>query len=365
MAQTHTDRPSTHAGTFLPDFCHIRVVFAVIIIAELLAFVLTLATPSARGGDWGYLSLISMYILWISLSSTALLCWLRPRLARLADRQATLASFCLLLLTTIIFSELAYQISLRFAPGAVSINMSHLEFFYRNVAICTIVSLLTLRYFYLQNQLRLNIEAENQYRLQALQARIRPHFLFNALNTITSLIRRQPQRAEEAVEDLADLFRHTLNDAEARLPFSTELEIARRYLDMEQLRLGERLVVAWDIEQIPEDASLPSLTLQPLLENAICHGVEAIGKGGTIHINGQRQGNTLQLIITNPLPSENDITLRKRQGMHIALDNTRQRLQAHFEDGRLKCENQGDIYRVELSFPYQPYKNDEDTDRRR
>jgi len=356
MAQTNTDNPAVKNRTFLPDFCHIRIVFSVIIIAELLAFVLTLATPSARGGDWDYLSLVSIYILWIALCSTALLCSLKSQLAKLNNNLAAIAAFCLLLLTTAAFSEAAFQVSLRFGAGALQINMSHLEFFSRNLAICAIASLLTLRYFYLQHQLKLNIEAENQFRLQALQARIRPHFLFNALNTIASLIRRQPQRAEEAVEDLSDLFRHTLNNTQTQLPLSTEIEIAQRYLDMEKLRLGERLSIEWDIDAIPQDASLPSLTLQPLLENSICHGVEIISQGGTITIQGQRKGNALTMTIINPLPSIDENPPRKRQGMHIALDNVRQRLQAHFqENGKLTNQQQGNSYQVELSFPYQPY----------
>ncbi len=357
--------PNGKSDTFLPDFCHIRIVFSVIIISELLAFVLTLATPSARGGDWGYLSMVSMYILWISLTSTAVLCWTRPLLAKLNDNAASLTAFCLLLAITAFFSELAYQVSHHFGEDALRINMSHAEFFSRNFAICAIVSLLTLRHFYLQHQLKRNIEAENQYRLQALQARIRPHFLFNSLNTIASLIRRQPQRAEDAVEDLADLFRHTLNNVEARLPFSTEMEIACRYLDMEQLRLGERLKVEWDIDAIPKDAALPALTLQPLLENAICHGIEPISQGGTILVNSQRKGDNLTLTIINPLPSPDQEPQRKRQGLHIALDNTKQRLLAHFEeDGKLSTQEDDKQFKVELRFPYQPQQNYEDTDRR-
>lgn len=360
-------QPDNSAGeidSFLPDFCHIRIVFAVIIIAELLAFVLTLATPSARGGDWGYLSLVSIYIQWIALSSTAILCWLRPRLARLGDNGAALAAFALLLATTALFSELAFQISQHLGRGALAIDMSHLEFFSRNFAICTIVSLLTLRYFYLQHQLRLKLQAENQYRLQALQARIRPHFLFNALNSIASLIRRQPQRAEAAVEDLADLFRHTLNRVEARLPFATEEEIARRYLDMEQLRLGDRLQVTWDTAAIPPDAALPSLTLQPLLENAICHGIEPRSRGGLIRITGRRRHDDLELTLTNPLPGPQDGP-RQRQGMHIALDNIRLRLAAHFDEaGRLTTDQGGDQFSVTLRFPYQTADAHEDPHRR-
>ncbi len=369
MGQTSENESNiTIAGkteTFLPDFCHIKIVFAVIIIAELLAFVLTLATPSARGGDWSYLSLISIYILWIALTSTAMLCWLRPHLARLNDNTAGLLAFFLLLLITALFSELAFQVSQHFGEGALQINMSHAEFFSRNFAICAIASLLTLRYFYLQHQLKLNIEAENQYRLQALQARIRPHFLFNALNTIASLIRRQPERAEEAVEDLSDLFRHTLNNVDARLPFSTEVEIAQRYLDMEQLRLGERLKVEWNIDAIPQDAALPSLTLQPMLENAVCHGIEPISQGGVILVHGERKGDKLKLTITNPLAEAEQGTQRKRQGLHIALDNTRQRLLAHFdEDGRLTTKQHNNQFEVTLRFPYQPNQDHENTHRR-
>ena len=365
MGQPEKTNSAGRDETFLPDFCHIRIVFAVILISELLAFVLTLATPSARGGDWSYLSMVSMYILWISLTSPAVLCWTRPLLTKLDNNAAALAAFGLLLVITAVFSELAYQVSHHFGDNIMQINMSHLEFFSRNFAICAIVSLLTLRYFYLQHQLKLNIEAENQYRLQALQARIRPHFLFNALNTIASLIRRQPQRAEEAVEDLADLFRHTLNSAEARLPFSTEMEIASRYLDMEQLRLGERLKIEWQVEAIPQDAALPALTLQPLLENAVCHGIEPIGEGGTILVTGKRKGNKLTLTIINPLPNPDQASQHKRQGLHIALDNTRQRLLAHFEeDGKLSTEENNQQFKVELRFPYHAQQSHEDTDRR-
>lgn len=365
MEQSEQPNSTGKDETFLPDFCHIRIVFAVILISELLAFVLTLATPSSSGGDWGYLSMVSMYILWISLTSTAVLCWTRPLLSKLDNNAAAIAAFGLLLVITAVFSELAYQLTHHFGEHVLQINMSHLEFFLRNFGICIIVSLLTLRYFYLQHQLKRNIEAENQYRLQALQARIRPHFLFNALNTIASLIRRQPQRAEEAVEDLADLFRHTLNNVEARLPFATEIEIACRYLDMEQLRLGERLKVEWNINAIPQDASLPALTLQPLLENAICHGIEPIKQGGTILVNGQRKGNKLTLAITNPLPSPNQNIQRKRQGLHIALDNTRQRMFAHFEEhGKLNIEEKHQQFIVEIIFPYQTLQSHEDTNRR-
>lgn len=349
--------------TFLPDFCHIRIVFAVVVIAELLAIVLTLASPGSQEDHWGYLSLASLFIQWIALLSTATLCTLRPQLSKLSNSNAAVAAYALLLLITLAFSEAAYWISANFGAGSLSIAMSHLEFLGRNVAICAITSFVALRYFYLQYQLTRRVEAENQYRLQALQARIQPHFLFNSLNTIASLIRRQPRQAEEAVEDLADLFRHTLDSASARVPLFGELEITRRYLQIEQLRLGERLQVEWQIDALPGDATLPSLTLQPLFENAIYHGIERLAAGGTIQCQGSFDGKRLKITLTNPVADGSEE--RQRPGLNMALDNIRQRLAAHFdEEGRLTVKRPEGYYQVELQFPYIPYQSDENSDRR-
>jgi two-component system sensor histidine kinase AlgZ len=342
--------------TFLPDFCNIRIVFAVVVIAELLAIVLTLASPGGQQDHWDYLSLASLFIQWIALLSTAALCTLRPVLARLGNSNAAIAAYALLLFITLIFSEIAYWVSINFGAGSLTIAMDHLQFLGRNIAICAITSFIALRYFFLQYQLTRRVEAENQYRLQALQARIQPHFLFNSLNTIASLIRRQPRQAEEAVEDLADLFRYTLSNAAARVPLAEELEITRRYLQIEQLRLGERLKVEWQIDALPTDATLPSLTLQPLLENAIYHGIEKLVDGGVIRCLGNFDGKSLQLSITNPVADSD--TKAQRPGLNMAVDNIRQRLKAHFEEeGRLTINRPQGYYQVELSFPYVPYRN--------
>ncbi|MDZ4263186.1 MAG: histidine kinase [Pseudomonadota bacterium] len=342
--------------TFLPDFCNIRIVFAVVVIAELLAIVLTLASPGDQQDRWDYLSLASLFIQWIALLSTATLCLLRPLLARLDNNNAAIAAYGLLLLITLILSESAYWVSANVGSGSLSTPMGHLEFLGRNLAICAITSFIVLRYFYLQHQLTRRIEAENQFRLQALQARIQPHFLFNSLNTIASLIRRQPRQAEEAVADLADLFRHTLSDTTVRVSLAEELEITRRYLQIEQLRLGERLQMEWQIETLPSDATLPSLTLQPLLENAIYHGIENLTGGGIIKCQGSFDGKLLRLTITNPVAEQNGA--RDRPGLNMALDNISQRLQAHFEEqGRLTVSRPAGHYQVELQFPYVSHRN--------
>ena len=122
--------------------------------------------------------------------------------------------------------------------------------------------------------------ALHEARLQVLQARIRPHFLFNSINAVLSIVRAEPRQAETALEDMADLFRMAMADAQDLVPLRQEIELGRQYLALEQLRMGERLRVNWHIEDMPDDALMPPLMLQPLLENAVYHGIEPLPQGG-------------------------------------------------------------------------------------
>ena len=150
----------------------------------------------------------------------------------------------------------------------------------QNLAVCAIATGLALRYFYVTHQWQANVEAEAQSRVRALQARIRPHFLFNSMNTIASLTRSNPKVAEQAIADLSDLFRASLREHRERIPLAHEIEIARAYERVERLRLGERLQVDWQVDGLPMDAKVPALILQPLLENAVYHGIEPLDQGG-------------------------------------------------------------------------------------
>ena len=151
------------------------------------------------------------------------------------------------------------------------------------------VTALALRYFYVTHEWRHNVELQAKARVHALQARIRPHFLFNSMNTIAALTRSNPARAEEAVQDLAELFRANLNEKRSQIPLAEEIDVARTYQRMEQLRLGDRLRVDWKVDSLPTDALVPGLTLQPLLENAIYHGVEPRPDGGVVTVTGRIQ----------------------------------------------------------------------------
>ena len=189
-----------------------------------------------------------------------------------------------------------------------------------------IVTALLLRYFFVTHQWQKHVRAEAHSRIQALQARIRPHFLFNSLNTIAALTRSDPKRAEEAVEDLADLFRATLRDSHSPLRLKEELELTRIYQRIEALRLGDRLAVTWDVGALPMRAFVPGLTVQPLLENAIYHGIEPLEHGGTVTVSGRVVGGEVEIVVSNPL-RRTPRAGEQRSGNRLALDNIRQRLE--------------------------------------
>ncbi len=330
---------------FLPSFCEIRLVFAVVVIAELLAFVLVLA-GDARD-PWSELGLTSLFLQWIALSSAAILCLARPLLARVSNSAAALTAYLLLLLTTALVSELGYRLGDLLQRGS---SAEHAGFLFRNLAISVILSALVLRYLYVRHQWGQQMEAEAQARVQALQARIRPHFLFNSLNSIAALTRTDAQRAELAVQDLADLFRVSLCEASERVTLEQELEVAERYLRLESLRLGERLQVDWAIDRLPRKRLVPSLILQPLLENAVYHGIEPLPAGGRISVAGNAEGHRISICIRNPRGPAG--AAEHRAGHQIALENIRLRLQLAFgAQAGVALREIADGFETTLYFP--------------
>jgi two-component system sensor histidine kinase AlgZ len=340
-------KPDSSETIFLPDFCGLRMVFVVVIITQLFAFVLALAPlEMPLQARWQHLGLVSLFVQWCTLTSSAVLCVLRPWLQRFTNTQVAVASYLIVLLIVLAMSEASYWFVLRRAdPGS-----AELAFVVRNVVIAAILTGPILRYFYVQHQWRRNVRAEAQSRLQALQSRIRPHFLFNSMNTIASLTRTRPQQAEAAVEDLADLFRASLADARQFHALTEEWNLCRRYLEIEKLRLGGRLKVNWDVKSVPGDACVPPLLLQPLLENAIYHGIEPAAGGGSIDILGRCNGDELYLCIRNP--RSDDAGLHS-EGNRIAQDNIRERLAALYgKHGRLEIQEDRDTYCTEVYWPY-------------
>jgi two-component system, LytTR family, sensor histidine kinase AlgZ len=196
--------------------------------------------------------------------------------------------------------------------------------------------------------------AITEARLQALQARIRPHFLFNSITAVLSLVRSEPKRAETALEDLAELFRVLMRDNRDLTPLEDEVLLCRQYLDLEKLRLGERLIVDWNVKSMPGDALVPPLVLQPLLENAVYHGIEPSTVPGTVSINLFLSKGEVHAILKNPIfPSGR----RHQSGNKMALDNVRERLALHFDaEASLESRITKESYEVHIRMPYRPQK---------
>lgn len=338
---------------FLPDFCAPRAVLGIVLIVELTAMVLALARSNDRIDFWTDLARTSLFLLWVGLAGAAVLCVMRSRIAQLSvTRGSALVLFAVATLIALI-SQVTLWIGESVAdfPGGVAglFPSDGWIFLLRNVLIGLIVTGVALRYFFVTHEWRRNVEMQAQARVHALQARIRPHFLFNSMNTIAALTRSNPGRAEEAVQDLADLFRATLSEKRGEISLADELDIARTYERMEKLRLGERLHVRWATEALPADAIVPSLTLQPLLENAIYHGIEPRPEGGTVSVQGEFANGLLTIVVRNPLPEGAVV----RDGNRLALANIRERLiLVYGERATVKAGRFDEEYIVTLRFPY-------------
>jgi two-component system sensor histidine kinase AlgZ len=189
--------------------------------------------------------------------------------------------------------------------------------------------------------------ASTQARLAELQARIRPHFLFNTLNSAIALVRKEPARAEALLEDLSDLFRHALQDQGSAVTLAQEIELARRYLAIEQVRFGERLRVLWDIDESANQARLPPLLLQPLLENAVKHGVEPSEAGANVKVSTQRRSASVVIKVTNSVPAG-----QGERGSGLALENVRSRLALlHDLEGQFRAGFKQGLFQVRIEVP--------------
>jgi two-component system sensor histidine kinase AlgZ len=330
---------------YLPNFCAASTVLVIILICELTALLLALARNEAALGFWSDLGLTSMFLLWIALCGAALLCLLRDYLSR----QSVAFSAAMVLTMTVTLVTLVSGVTYYFGDGLLLENQ-HWSFLARNAGITFVVTALALRYFYVTHEWRHNVELQAKARVHALQARIRPHFLFNSMNTIAALTRSNPARAEEAVLDLAELFRANLNEKRNQISLAEEIDVARTYQRMEQLRLGDRLRVDWKVDSLPADALVPGLTLQPLLENAIYHGVEPRPDGGVVTVTGEFNKGMITIVVRNPVPLAN---LTVRDGNRLALANIKERLDLMYgERATVKAGRFDEEYIVTLRFPF-------------
>ena len=327
----------TAAGIRLPNFCNLGIMLrSLVVVNLLLGAAAVMRAPRLAAAPFEFV-LLAAFTEPVLIASLFALCGARRLLHALGYPRsiAAVAAF-----------ELAVSWAAWRGVGSLFPDYAGVPF-PRIGALVLFATGVTLAYFDLRA--RALVPAIADARIQALQARIRPHFLYNSINAVISLIRSEPRRAERALEDMADLFRVLMSENRTLAPISEEVELARQYLAIESLRLGERLRVSWRIDAMPGDALVPPLVLQPLVENAVYHGIEPSPEGGEVSIEVRRDGPQLVMTLVNPVPAGS----RSPAGNRMAIANIRERLQLHFDaEASMKSEVDDGSYRVTIRMPY-------------
>lgn len=317
----------------------------IMVITELAVFLVGIGKDELL--TWAWLSLASLYAQWLALFCVAGLCVTSGWINRRSASGAWTASWLLMILLAMVFSYGAWQATpfLKLSGEMPSLR----SFVVESVLAVAIVAAAFLRYLLVRSRWRAQLMAQAEARVQALQARIRPHFLFNSLNTIASLVPVDPKNAEAAIEDLADIFRGSMRRADQAISLADELSLARQYLDMEKRRLGERLQIDWRVSELPANAAILPLMLQPLLENAVGHGVQTNPEGGKISVYGRSEGDQVVITIANPVTPTGQVVA----GNGLAIPNIRERLRlAYGSHASLVTYQSDEQYYVVMSLPY-------------
>ena len=331
-------KQNTSYPVTLPDFCNLGVMLRILILANVMGLAAALVRASTLSEVLGEVQQVSLIMQPALLLCLISLCLLKKPLQRLSYPMG----IGLVLAVALASVSLVYYLVLNrifFVTGIGQLN----RYWLLTLLMCGVL----LSYFNMRS--RILSPAIGEARLQALQARIRPHFLFNSINAVMSLVRTEPQRAERALQDMADLFRVLMRENRELVRLEDEVNLCWQYLELETLRLGERLKIAWHIDKMPKDAMVPPLILQPILENAVYHGIEPGSGTGEISVNIFHSRDQVLLVIRNPYLQEGS----HHAGNKMAMQNIRERLSLHFDaEARLKCEVQGGFYMVQITLPY-------------
>lgn len=334
-------------GVYPPTFCSWRLALGIMAMTQIA--VLLIGLGRYQGFSWQWLTVTSSYAQCLALACLLIICISRAWLIRLSMRDAWLGCWIIAVLTTIAISYGAGVVGtvLGFGPGKAALP----AFMMKSTLAAALVFIALLRYLFIRAQWQAELQAQADARVQALQARIRPHFLFNSLNTIASLIADDPAGAERATEDLAELFRGSMRRSDSLIRLADELSLGRRFLAMEQRRLGDRLEIDWEVSQLPHDAMVLPLVLQPLLENAVIHGIQSLEPGGTVKVYGRGTPGSIVITVSNPLPPAG-YTTPAGHGHGMALNNVRSRLELAFGDraSLVTSQDEGQYYSV-LTLP--------------
>ena len=315
-------------------------------VGALTVTVMWLARDNQR--DLPAYSVSMLFVTWLALVIAVALCKLRPLLQRLPGRMPYVGVWLLIVLIVLVASAVA-----RWIDGSLQMHLigsSMGQFVRDNAVIAALLGAAMLRYFYMLAEWQARLAAVAHAKVEALQARIRPHFPFNSMNTVAALIRVDPTAAERTVEDLSELFRAALGQSDTHNgTLGEELQLVDRYLAIEQLRLGERLRVQRELDDLPLDTALPVLLLQPLVENAVRHGIQPLREGGEVILRGRREHDMLLIEVSNPL-AESPAT----GGSGHGLNNVRQRVVYHYGPrASVEAGPQGDRFVVKLRLPFE------------
>lgn len=321
----------------LPDFRNVGVMLRLVVIAEGLRFAEAYLAAGDMSGVLSRIVASSRLFEPVLLVAVLFLFLLAPRLSVVAYRLGVL----LVSLVTVASAQ-AWLFLLKVIERTDTLPDSSF------VAVSAVLTTLAIL-GYFNWRYRALSPAWSEARLMALQARIRPHFLFNSLNTVLGLMRVEPRRAETVLESLAELFRALMSDASVLVSLDRELALARAYAEVEAVRLEGRLTVVWQCQSAPMDARVPPLILQPLLENAVYHGIEPVAGGGTVTVTVFAKDGQLNMVVRNPYHAGQAV----HSGNRMALENIRERLELHFdEEAHMKIYQSGDEFIVQIRIPY-------------
>jgi two-component system sensor histidine kinase AlgZ len=333
-------KQNRHADV-LPNFRNLGVILRILVISNGLALVMALLLASRWADVPTNVMQIAMLLAPVVLLSLLSLWLLQPWLSRRDYWQGAIV--ITLVVAVLTLAVYYYGRALFLVAEDSNFYFESVRYVLLSLLVCAILLL------YFRVRTRVLSQALLDARLQVLRARIRPHFLFNTLNAVLGIVRTQPKQAEAALEDMADLFRVAMAEVQDLVPLLQEIKLCRQYLALEQLRMGERLQVNWQIQNVADDTQIPPLLLQPLLENAVYHGIEPLPQGGCINITLLGSEKRMQIGVENPRPQREEV----HQGNKIALSNIRERLALLFDaEAHYEVEGGKDFYRVNIAFPY-------------
>jgi two-component system, LytTR family, sensor histidine kinase AlgZ len=320
----------------LPNFCNLGTMLRVVVIVNVFCLAAALVRVDKGNGLWTQFLLISAIAQPAIMVSLLVNCALRRLFAKLTYWPSVLLL-------------VAVQAGVGFAFWWWLETLTPLDSnvtWWQFAALFAFIVGVMLVYFDLRS--RALSPALTEARLQALQARIRPHFLFNSLNAVLSLIRTEPRRAERMLEDMSELFRVLMADNRKLTPLADEIELCQRYLEIEQIRLGDRLRVKWNIDSTPTNALVPPLILQPLIENAVYHGIEPLNVPGELVIDVTARAKQVEIRLANPYRASSTHV----SGNRMAIANIKERLQLHFDaEASLRTDIASDRYTVTITMP--------------